>query len=137
MGAHEHDPPLRGTLLLGLYVGALVEVFGIINLHPPKGLWPYDTQPVSPAVQCVMFLSCQFFCVFGGIRIAKTADGFLSFEVKALTDGMDAAAMPMGFAPMLAPLLIGARMRALNLDPVNGGPPAVGTELFLLAPTPW
>ena len=56
------------------------------------------------------------------IQIATPVEELLSFKVKALKDGMEAAAMSMGFASMLAVLFIGARMRALNLDPVNGAP---------------
>ena len=41
--------------------------FGIISFELPKGMWPNGTPPVSPAVQCVMVLLCQFFCAFGGI----------------------------------------------------------------------
>merc|ERR1719408_1003769 len=53
---------LKYLIMLGLYAGALVVVYGIINFEPPKGTWPGDKiPPVSPAVQCVMILSCQYF----------------------------------------------------------------------------
>merc|ERR1719359_1221671 len=64
---------LKFLIMLGLYVGALVVVYGIINFEPPKGIWPGDQiPPVSPAVQCVMILSCQYFLVYGGIQICKS-----------------------------------------------------------------
>ena len=92
-------------------------------------MWPNGTPSASPAVQCVMILSCQILCVFSGIQIAKTVEEllktveeYLSFKLKALNDGMDAATLSMGFAPMLGVLFIGARASALNLDPVDSAP---------------
>merc|ERR1719214_556368 len=64
---------LKFLIMLGLYVGALVVVYGIITFEPPKGTWPGDkVPPVSPAVQCTMILSAQFFLVYGGIQVCKT-----------------------------------------------------------------
>merc|ERR550514_248058 len=34
---------LKFLILLGLYIGALVVVYGIIAFEPPKGTWPKDT----------------------------------------------------------------------------------------------
>ena len=45
---------------------------------------------------------------------------------------MDAAAMPMGFAPMLCVLFIGAGMRALNMDPVDGAPQRWAQNCFYM-----
>ena len=67
--------------------------FGIITFEPPKGMWPNGTTPVSPAAQRVKIFACQLFCVSSGIQIAKTVEEFLSFKLKALNDGTDAAAM--------------------------------------------
>merc|ERR1719262_1293212 len=36
---------LKFLIMLGLYVGALVVVYGIINFEPPKGTWPGDVIP--------------------------------------------------------------------------------------------
>jgi hypothetical protein len=68
---------LKYLILLGLYAGALVIVYGIITFEPPKGTWPGDKiPPVSPAVQCVMILSCQFFVVYGLIQVSATCKQF-------------------------------------------------------------
>merc|ERR1719506_2995963 len=68
---------LKYLILLGLYVGAIVVVYGIITFEPPKGTWPGDvTPPVSPAVQCTMILSCQFFIVYGLIQVSATCKQF-------------------------------------------------------------
>merc|ERR1719217_1691797 len=69
---------LKFLIMLGLYVGALVVVYGIINFVPPAGLWPNGVPPVSPAVQCVMILSCQYFLVYGGIQLCKSVIEFAS-----------------------------------------------------------
>merc|ERR1719262_1521960 len=66
---------LKFCIMLGLYIGALIVVYGIVNFEPPKGTWPGDKiPPVSPAVQCVMILSCQYFVVYGGIQLCKSID---------------------------------------------------------------
>jgi hypothetical protein len=65
---------LKYIILLLLYVGALGVVDGIITFVPPKGFWPEGKKfPVAPAVQCTMILSCQYFIVYGGMQIARTA----------------------------------------------------------------
>merc|ERR1719389_1055744 len=114
---------LKYLIMLGLYIGALVVVYGIITFEPPKGTWPGDKiPPVSPAVQCTMILSAQFFLVYGGIQICKSVDDWVGMKLENLNKALDGATNSMFFAPMLAVLFIGARMRALQMDPVNGAP---------------
>merc|ERR1719473_2537157 len=117
---------LKYIILLMLYIGALGVVYGIITFVPPAGTWPEGKKyPVAPAVQCTMILAAQFFIVYGGMQIARTWTQFTgiaaNFTSKAETALLTATAS-MNFAPMLAVLFIGARMRALNMDPVNGNP---------------
>merc|ERR1719421_1767657 len=127
---------LKYLIMLGLYVGALVVVYGIINFEPPKGIWPGDKiPPVSPAVQCVMILSCQYFLVYGGIQVGKSVVewvGDLGGYIHTLEKALDAATMSINFAPMLAVLFIGARMRALQMDPVNGAPQKWAQNCFFM-----
>merc|ERR1719456_666455 len=116
-----------------LYVGALVVVYGIINFEPPKGTWPGDKiPPVSPAVQCVMILSCQYFVVYGGIQVCLTVKDWLSWDLHILQEALTTATLSMNFAPMLAVLFIGARMRALQMDPVNGAPQKWAQNCFFM-----
>merc|ERR1719409_1762147 len=106
---------------------------GIFTFEPPKGTWPGDkVPPVSPAVQCVMILSAQFFLVYGGIQVCKTVDDWLSFKMENLNKALDGATNSMFFAPMLAVLFIGARMRALQMDPVNGVPQKWAQNCFFM-----
>jgi len=126
---------LKYLIMLGLYVGALVVVYGIINFEPPKGLWPNGTPPVSPAVQCVMILSCQYFLVYGGIQLCKSVIEFagdLFGYTHTLQEALNTATLSINFAPMLAVLFIGARMRALQMDPVNGKPQTWAQNCFFM-----
>merc|ERR1719262_2034771 len=45
---------------------------------------------------------------------------------------MMTATASMNFAPMLAVLFIGARMRALNMDPINGNPQRWAQNCFFM-----
>merc|ERR1719392_427465 len=127
---------LKFLIMLGLYAGALVVVYGIINFEPPKGTWPGDViPPVSPAVQCVMILSCQYFAVYGAIQVCKSIEDWLSFSnpfLNLLQESCQTATLSMNFAPMLAVLFIGARMRALQMDPVNGHPQTWAQNCFFM-----
>merc|ERR1719160_2264396 len=99
---------LKYIMLLMLYIGALGVVYAIIEFEPPDGLWKDGKHPpVSPAVQCVMILSCQFFIVYGGMQIAKSWTQFsqyyfsgtlANFTSKAENALMTATAS-MNFAP--------------------------------------
>merc|ERR1719393_735439 len=127
---------LKYIILLMLYVGALGVVYGIITFKPPAGMWPAGKAfPVPPAVQCTMIPSCQYFIVYGGMQIARTwtqftgiAANFTSKVEKALLT----ATASMNFAPMLAVLFIAARMRALNMDPINGNPQKWAPNCFFM-----
>merc|ERR1719159_2214770 len=124
---------LKYLIMLGLYIGALVVVYGIITFEPPKGTWPGDVvPPVSPAVQCTMILSAQFFLVYGGIQICKSITDWVKIKMHSLEKALDGATNSMFFAPMLAVLFIGARMRALQMDPVNGQPQTWAQNCFFM-----
>merc|ERR1719265_2443113 len=125
---------LKYLIMLGLYAGALTVVYGIITFEPPQGMWPAgETPPVSPAVQCVMILTCQYFIVYGGIQICKSVIEFagdLGGYIHTLQEALNTATLSINFAPMLAVLFIGARMRALQMDPVHGHPQTWAQNCF-------
>merc|ERR1719207_392846 len=127
---------LKYIILLMLYVGALGVVYGIITFVPPKGTWPEGKKfPVAPAVQCTMILSCQYFIVYGGMQIARTWTQFTGIAANftsKVENALMTATASMNFAPMLAVLFIGARMRALNMDPVNGNPQKWAQNCFFM-----
>jgi hypothetical protein len=127
---------LKYLILIMLYGGVLALVYGIITYVPPAGVWPEGKKfPVAPAVQCTISLACQYFLVYGGIQVARSWTQFTSiaanFTSKAENALMTATAS-MNFAPMLAVLFIGARMRALNMDPINGNPQKWAQNCFYM-----
>jgi len=125
---------LKYLILLMLYGGALAVVYGIITYVPPKGTWPerQKTFPVAPAVQCTMILACQYFIVYGLIQVARTWTQFTGMKMTKFENAMMTATASMNFAPMLAVLFIGARMRALNMDPINGNPQKWAQNCFFM-----
>merc|ERR1719271_912058 len=127
---------LKYLILLMLYGGVLAVVYGIITYEPPKGVWPEGKKfPVAPAVQCTMILSCQYFIVYGGMQIARTWTQFTGIAANFTSKVENAfliATASMNFAPMLAVLFIAARMRALNMDPINGNPHKWAQNCFFM-----
>merc|ERR1719163_2550696 len=124
---------LKFLILAGLYGGAIAICYGICTYEPPKGIWPEGKSfPVAPAVQCTMILSAQFFIVYGGIQVARTWTQFTGQKLSKVENALQIATASMNFAPMLAVLFIGARMRALQMDPVNGNPQRWAQNCFFM-----
>merc|ERR1719515_607443 len=124
---------LKYLLMLGLYGGAIAIVYGIVTYVPPKGIWPEGKDfPVAPAVQCTINLSCQYFVVYGLLQVARTFTQLTGSKKTKFEDAMMTATASMNFAPMLAVLFIGARMRALNMDPINGNPQKWAQNCFFM-----
>merc|ERR1719379_3279222 len=109
--------------MIGLYVGAICIIYGTYTYKPPAGSWPGDKiPPVSPAVGCTMILASMYFLVYAGIQFGKTFQSFSGVDSSKLVNSLQGAICTMFFAPMMAALFIGARMRALQMDPINGAP---------------
>merc|ERR1719313_1253348 len=124
---------LKYLILLMLYGGALAVVYAICTFVPPAGTWPEGKKfPVAPAVQCTMILACQYFLVYGGVQVARTWTQFTNLRMTKFENAMVTATTSMNFAPMLAVLFIGARMRALQMDPVNGSPQPWAQRCFFM-----
>jgi len=124
---------LKFLIMIGLYGGALYIVYGIVTYVPPAGTWPEGkTFPVAPAVQCTMILSCMFFAVYGLIQVSRTWTQFTGSKFTKFENAMMTSTNCMNFAPMLAILFIGARMRALQMDPVNGNPQVWAQNCFFM-----
>jgi len=124
---------LKFLIMIGLYGGALAVVYGIVTYEPPAGTWPEGKEfSVSPAVQCTMILSCMFFAVYGLIQVSRTWTQFTGQKLSKFENAMMTSTNCMNFAPMLAILFIGARMRALQMDPVNGNPQKWAQNCFFM-----
>merc|ERR1719331_2961761 len=111
---------LKYLIMIGLYVGAICIIYGTYTYKPPAGSWPGDKiPPVSPAVECTMILTSMYFFVYAGIQAGKTFQSFSGIDSSKLTGALQGAICTMFFAPMMAVLFIGARMRAMQMDPIK------------------
>jgi len=117
-----------------LYGSVTVIGVGIFLMKGPKKIWGDKPPPVSPAVQCVISLTDQFFCVYLAIALVRTyvqlkeTSPFLTKLEGLLT----LAKYTVNFAPMLCILFVGARMRALQIDPKHGNPQKWAQNCFYL-----
>jgi len=120
---------------MALLYGSMVAIcVGVYQMKPPKEIWGDKPPPVSPAVQCVMNLSFQFFGVYLAVALVRTTiqiSGSSQFLTK-LEGLLTLAKYTVNFAPMLAILFVGARMRALQIDPKNGNPQKWAQNCFYL-----
>jgi len=126
---------VRYIIMAGLYGGFIVICYGAFVMKGPKEIWGEEgAPPVSPAVACTMNLATQFFVVYLGVALVKTAVE-LSGPSPLLTKlgGLfTLAKFTVNFAPMLCILFIGARMRALQMDPKHGNPQKWAQNCFYM-----
>merc|ERR1719240_1117317 len=110
--------------MAALYGGFATICVGIHLMEPPKAIWGTAPPPVSPAVACTINLTTQFFVVYLLVALAKTAveiSGPSLFLTK-LEGLLKLAKFTVNFVPMLCILFLGARLRALQMDPKGGNP---------------
>jgi len=120
---------------MALLYGSMVTIcVGVFTMEAPKEIWGDSPPPVSPAVSCVMNLTFQFFGVYLAIAVVRTViqiSGSSPFMTKL--DGLlTLAKYTVNFAPMLCILFVGARMRALQIDPKHGNPQKWAQNCFYL-----
>jgi len=115
---------LRYVALLALYGGFAGVLVGLFMFKPPSDIWTEEIPAVSPAVACTVTLSTTFFLVYFFLAVSRTYSQFTegSTSTSSFEKAMLMAANTMGMAPMLCVLFLGARMRALQMDPVHGNP---------------
>jgi hypothetical protein len=141
---------IRIGAMLALYAGMTAVCVGILIMTPEtclpkdpekaKAMWAGSPPPVSPALQCTMFMTIQFFAVYLLIQVMALTIDFLKSrpiwvdplksKLIILHMTFQQAADTVVLAPMLCILFIGARMRALQLDPKNGAPQKWAQTLF-------
>jgi len=115
---------LRYLIMLGLYGGFTAVIIGCFMMEGPEEIWHGNQPPVSPALFSTILCTATFFSVYLLVAITKTAvelrgnSEFLEKMGSVLT----LAKFTVNFAPMLSILFIGARIRALQMDPKNGNP---------------
>merc|ERR1719409_270171 len=105
--------------MLGFYGGTVGVAVSIFTFQAPGG--PDATLPVSPTVQCVLILTCQFFFVYlmatVMLAVSEASGGAIGWTLFA---AFDAAKATLGFAPMLATLFVTTRMYALLITDKKG-----------------
>merc|ERR1719271_2369186 len=125
---------LRYVAMLGMYGGFTTVCVGAFMMEAPKSVYPDGAPPVSPAVACTMNLTTQYFAVYLFVAIMRTYHDF--YPKSAMSEKLEGTLVmcqnTVGFAPMLCILFIGARMRALQIDPVNGNPQKWAQMCFYL-----
>merc|ERR1719487_3222351 len=115
---------IRYIIMLALYGGFTVVIVGVFMMEGPKEIWGDEKLPVSPAVMNTIILATTFFTVYLLVALSKTAAelGGQSPFLTKLGGLLTLARYTVNFAPMLSILFIGARMRALQIDPKHGNP---------------
>jgi hypothetical protein len=126
---------VRYIIMAALYGGFITICYGAFVMEGPKEIWGEEgAPPVSPAVACTMNLATQFFVVYLGVALVKTTvelSGPTPFLTK-LGGLLTLAKFTVNFAPMLCILFIGARMRALQMDPKHGNPQKWAQNCFYM-----
>merc|ERR1719359_2376720 len=85
----------------------------------------FKVNPVSTSLQCVVSLTIQYFLVYTALALVRTAaDAFnIKYENLPVQDILITATYTVAFAPMLAVLFLGCRMRVTWLTQGKGNPP--------------
>jgi hypothetical protein len=82
----------------------------------PVAEFTAETMPkVSPAVQCVINLSIQYFVVYTLLAFMRTFNQFTGNSMLGMQKILETACTTVTYAPMLAVLFLGIRMRAIQL----------------------
>jgi len=114
---------VRYICMLGMYVGVTGVIISIFKFEAPAGR---TTLPVSPTVQCVVNLCCQYFFIFLCINIMMTLTeaGAVRAEEFTFFVALNAAKTTVAMAPMLSILFVTTRMYALLITDKKGAPQA-------------
>merc|ERR1719253_1818751 len=103
-------------------------IYAAFDYMPANGNW----RPMAPAVGATVTLTIMFFLVYIGVAVLRTfaqLSGMRNPKIEAVLLASTAA---MNFAPMLSILFLAARMRALQMDSVNGAPQSWAQACFYM-----
>merc|ERR1719183_2306662 len=123
---------IRYLALLGLYGGFTAVICSIFLISHPTDI--SLTPPISPAMQCVMNLTLQYFTIYLVLFVSITVKQFTHMEILGYVISIfESARMTVMFAPMLSMLFIGTRMRALQLTKATDGtiPTTAGPQTWV------
>jgi len=117
---------VRYVCMLSFYGGAVGVAYSIFTFEAPAG--PEATLAVSPTVQCVVNLTCQFFFVYfmvtAMLTVSEVTGGAVPMEQWKLFAAIDSTKATLAFAPMLSILFVTTRMYALLITDKKGAPQA-------------
>merc|ERR1719149_474794 len=126
---------LRYACMLGFYGGAVGVMHSIFTFEAPAG--PQATLPVSPTVQCVVNLTCQFFFVYllmtVMLTVSEMTGGRIAVEQWTMFSAMESARSTLAFGPMLSILFMTTHMYALVITNNKGAPPAWVQDAMYMA----
>merc|ERR1719183_2795736 len=94
-----------------------------------------ESMTVQPTAGDTVMLSSAFFLIYFLLAVSRTYSQFASgnnTNVSFFQSTMERAADTLGMAPMLCALFLGARMRALQMDPIGGNPQRWAQNCFWL-----
>merc|ERR1719359_753237 len=113
---------VRFICMLSFYGGAVGVIYSIFTFEAPGG--PAATLPVSPAVQCVVNLTCQFFFVYFMMTLMLTVSepNHINAQEYKVFAAIESAKATLAFAPMLSILFVTTRMYALLITDKKGAP---------------
>merc|ERR1719161_1626343 len=97
-----------------LYCGFVTVCIGVAVMEGPKEIWGNSPPPVSPAVQCTMNLTTQFFAIYLAIAVVRTV-----IQLQGRSELLDKLENLLTLAKFA---INSARMRALQIDPKEGNP---------------
>jgi hypothetical protein len=124
---------VRFLAMFALYVGFVLVCVGAFMMESPAELahvWGESGQPpVSPAVNATMFQAYLYFFCYVCLAVLRQMNNDAHRNLASL---FYLACMCVNMSPMMCVLFIGARMRALQIDPVNGAPQAWAQNCFYM-----
>merc|ERR1719426_298527 len=118
----------RYLLLLGMYGGMIGVIYAAFDYMPANGQW----RPMAPAVGATVTLTIMFFVVYCGVAVLRTIAQLTGSRNAKIEGVLLASSSTMNFAPMLSILFLAARMRALQMDSVNGAPQSWAQSCFYM-----
>jgi len=117
---------LRYLCMSAFYACTAVVAYSVFVFVAPGG--PEATLPVSPTVQCVVNMTCQFFFVYTLMTVMLTVQevsgGRYQMETYKLFSAIESSKATLAFAPMLSILFVTTRMYALLITDNKGAPAA-------------
>jgi hypothetical protein len=127
--------------MICLYGGFSAVIVSVLLIQDEEN--PDETPPVSPAMQCIIHLTIQFFAVYLALWLVisirqlqtRNDEDFdrTTSTTAAPLEILETACHTVMFCPMLCILFLAARMRALQLTRNRGAPQGWAQDCMRLA----